>query len=196
MNKIVLTLMAVVACIAMSVGGCGETPTLLTNGGFEPQSELQKSPADWYATEVPRTKEYVTFEWDDQVVHSGKRSVSIAIDESHPDGQVIAYNWTKTVPGCQEGKSYELSGWVRTENMTGPAWIVAQCWNEAKNEMLGFATTQKDYPITGTSDWTQVGTVFTVPAGTAEVRIRAGVAAPENNGGRAWFDDLSVREVR
>lgn len=62
--------------------------------------------------------------------------------------------------------------------------------------MLGFATTQKDHPITGTSDWTQVGTVFTVPAGTGEVRIRAGIATPENNGGQAWFDDLRVHELR
>jgi hypothetical protein len=48
----------------------------------------------------------------------------------------------------------------------------------------------------GTSDWRQVGTVFTVPPGTAEVTIRAGICTPENRGGRVWFDDLAVREVR
>jgi hypothetical protein len=48
----------------------------------------------------------------------------------------------------------------------------------------------------GTSDWRQVGTVFTLPPGTAEVTIRAGICTPENRGGRVWFDDLAVREVR
>jgi hypothetical protein len=195
MNKGMLILVAMVACILMSVGGCSTKPDLLVNGGFEPQSALQKSIGDWYATELPRTKEFVSFEWDDQVVHTGKRSVSIAIAISHPD-EVIAYNWTKAVPACQIGKSYELSGWIRTENLSDPAWIIVQFWNDAKNEMLGFATTKKDYPIMGTSDWTQVGTVFPVPAGTAEVRIRAGIAAPENRGGRVWFDDLRVHELR
>jgi hypothetical protein len=94
------------------------------------------------------------------------------------------------------GKSYELSGWVRAESLSGPAWIVVQCWNDAKDEMLAFATTQKDYPIMGTSDWAQVKTVFNVAAGTAEVRIRAGIATPENRGGRVWFDDLRIRELR
>jgi hypothetical protein len=143
---------------------------------------------------LPHTKEFVTFKWDDDVVHSGKCSVSIAIAASHPD-EAIHYNWTKVVPACQVGKSYELSGWVRAENLTSPAFIVAQCWDGAKSKMLGFATTQRDYPVTGTSDWTQVATVFTVPDGTGEVRIRAGMSAPENRGGRVWFDDIRVREL-
>lgn len=192
MNKATLIL---VACILMSTVGCSTKPHLLANGGFEPQSALEKRPGDWYATELPHTKEFVSFEWDERVVHTGKRSVSIAIASSHPD-EVIAYNWTKAVPACQVGKSYELSGWVRAENLSGPAWIVVQCWNDAKDEMLGFATTQKDHPIMGTSDWTQVKTVFTVPAGTEEVIIRAGIATPENRGGRVWFDDLRVGELR
>ena len=60
--------------------------------------------------------------------------------------------------------------------------------------MLGFATTQRDYPVSGTSDWTKVRTAFTVPEGTAEVRIRAGIAVPENIGGKVWFDDIDIRE--
>jgi hypothetical protein len=183
-----------VVCVLMSVGGCATTSNFLANGDFELQMEQQKSPTDWYATVVPDTKDFVSFKWDDQVAHAGKRSVSIAIAPSHPDKR-IAYNWTRTVPGCNAGGSYELSGWVKTENLHGPAWICIQLWNNAKSKMLGFATTQQDYPITGTSDWTKVRTVFTVPAGTAEVRIRAGIASPENNGGQAWFDDLRVREL-
>jgi len=176
-------------------GGCGSKPSeLLVGGSFESQSTFQKTPSDWFPTIVPRTKEFVDFEWDDQVAYDGNRSVSIAIDLAHPEDQ-IAYNWTKTITGYEEGKTYELSGWVKAEKLNGPVWICIQCWDEAKTKMLGFNTTQGDYPITGTTDWTQVGTVFTVPAGTAEVRIRAGIATPDNRGGRAWFDGLSVRPL-
>ena len=194
MNKAMLSTVVMMACILVSVGGCSEKPPILADGGFEPQTELQRSPTDWYATELPHTKEFVSFEWDAQVVHAGNRSVSIAIAPSHPD-EKIAYNWTKVVGGCREGKTYELSGWIRAKSLSESAWICVQCWNDSKKKMLGFTTTQKDYPVTGTSDWTRVGTRFTVPEGTAEVRIRAGISTPDNRGGQVWFDDLQVREL-
>jgi hypothetical protein len=52
-----------------------------------------------------------------------------------------------------------------------------------------------DYPITGTFDWQKAGTVFTVPENTHEIIVRAGIAAPGNNGAQAWFDELHVKEV-
>ncbi|HPF71255.1 MAG TPA: carbohydrate binding domain-containing protein [Candidatus Krumholzibacteria bacterium] len=167
---------------------------LLPGGDFEKHSPLERSPGDWYPTVVPRTEAYVDFSWDDKVAHGGKRSVSIAVDKDHPE-DVIAYNWTSTVAGCEAGRRYELSGWVRAENLASPAWIVVQCWNDKRDTMLGFATTQKDYPVAGTTDWTEVGTTFVVPEGTAEVRVRAGAMAPANRGGRAWFDDLAIRAL-
>ena len=195
MKRADLSLVIVWIVVMMLLGGCSKCENLLLGGGFEQQSELQKSPAGWFATEVSHTKEFVTFEWDDEKAHGGERSVSIAIDADHPEER-ICYNWTKPVQGFRVGASYELSGWIRSENLPDAAWIVAQCWDESRSEMVGFATTQKDYPVTGTSDWVQVGTVFTVPEGTAEVIIRAGICTPENRGGRAWFDDLAVREVQ
>ncbi|RLE31342.1 MAG: hypothetical protein DRJ61_11490 [Acidobacteria bacterium] len=186
--------LVVMSVFVVALGGCSKQPELLVGGGFESQSEFQKTPGDWYPTVLPRTKEFVDFAWDDQVAYTGKRSVSIAIDPSHPD-EKIAYNWTNAVPGCEEGKTYELSGWIKAEDLNGPAWICIQSWDDTKSKMLGFETTQMDYPVTGTTDWTRVGTVFKVPVGTAEVRIRAGIATPENRGGRVWFDDLSVRSL-
>jgi len=194
MNKNILIIGAMICLLTMTAGCCRKSNDLLANGGFEPQSDLQKSPVDWYATVLPDTKEFVDFEWDDQVVHTGKRSVSIAIDPAHP-AERIDYNWTAVVPGYQVGATYEVSGWVKGENLNGATWIVAQCWDERMSEMLEFATTQKDYPLTGTFDWTQVGTVFTVPEGTEEVRIRAGLSSPDCRGGRIWYDDIGVREI-
>ena len=194
MSKGLSITLAIMSAVVVALGGCSEQSELLVGGGFESRSEFEKTPGDWFPTQLPHTKEFVDFVWDDQVAYEGSRSVSIAIDLSHPD-EKIAYNWTKAIPGCEEGNTYELSGWIRAEDLNGPAWICIQSWDEAKSKMLGFETTQIDHPVTGTMDWTQVGTVFTVPAGTAEVRIRAGIAAPDNSGGRAWFDGLRIRPL-
>ena len=194
MSRRSLIVIAIVGATVVATGGCSKPPELLFSDGYEMQSEFQRTPGDWFPTVVPRNKEFVDFEWDDQVAYAGNRSVSIAIDPSHPD-EKIAYNWTKAIDGCEESKSYELSCWIKTENLNGPAWVCIQCWDKTKSEMLGFATTQRDHPITGTKDWTQVGTVFTVPVGTAEVRIRAGIATPDNRGGHVWFDGLQIRQL-
>ena len=61
--------------------------------------------------------------------------------------------------------------------------------------MLKFSTTQADYPFTGTFEWQEIGTVFTIPKDTYKVVLRAGIAAPGNNGGQAWFDELRIRDV-
>jgi hypothetical protein len=185
---------AAVVCSLLVTAGCGAKRSLLANGGFERQGSQTMTPADWTPTVVPKTKEFVRFEWDDAVAHSGDRSVSIAISPDHPD-DVIHYNWVRSIPGCEAGMSYELTGWIKTENMTGSAWIVVQCWNDARDKMLVISNTAKDHPVKGTSDWTRVKLAFTVPEGTGEVLVRAGVAAPENRSGRAWFDDLRVREI-
>ena len=189
MKQIFLILVSSTAFIAGSMIGSSQTQSLPIGGDFEQQQ-------DWYPTILPETRQYTAFDWDSHIFHSGSHSLSIAIALSHPANQEIAYNWTRAVPGFQEGKSYELSGWVRTEKVKGTAWIVVQCWNDARNEMLGFATTQRDYPVSGTSDWTKVRTAFTVPEGTAAVRICAGIAVPENIGGKVWFDDIDIRESR
>jgi hypothetical protein len=187
----------IIALGLLVAGGCRSDATreiVLQNGGFEPLSDVEKSPSGWYATELPQTKDYVAFTWDDSVKHSGRRSVSIAIDADHPD-EPIAYNWTRTLHGWQVGGAYELTGWIKTRDLAEPAWICVQCWNSDRSEMLGFTTTQHDYPIAGTTDWTRAGLAFEVPPGTAEVRVRAGIATPADRGGQAWFDDLEVREV-
>lgn len=191
MNKTRFTTAALFVCVVAFVVGCSTMPNLLENGNVEPQSPDETSPADWYATQLDQTKDFVHFTWDDQVVHRGSRSISIAIDASHPDEQVH-YNWTKVVPDCQPGHSYKLTGWVKTEDLQTSAWIVVQFWNKANDKMLGIASTEKDCPVTGTSDWTRVTLEFTVPEGTAEVRVRAGMSTPENRGGRVWFDDIRV----
>lgn len=171
--------------------GCQGTGTANDfNGGFEVKSPLRNEPAGWFATRVPQTKDFVTFVCDSREYHSGSHSVSIAIDSSHPQ-DVIAYNWTRTFADFTIGKKYSLSGWIKTKNLKRTAWIVVQCW-DADRKIIGFATNQRSHPVLGTTGWTQVKYEFTVPDGTIEVRIRAGIASPQNNDGKVWFDDIKI----
>ena len=161
------------------------------NGGFEIKSLLQDEPVGWFATRVPQTKDFVVFGWDSTEHHSGSYSVSIAIDSTHSQ-DIIAYNWTRTYADFTVGKKYTLSGWIKTLNLKKPAWIVVQCWDDNYKKIISFSTTQREYQIQGTTNWTLVKTNFTVPEGTKEVRVRAGIASPENNGGKVWFDDIKI----
>jgi hypothetical protein len=165
--------------------------SLIANGSFEQPKQKSDDPETWYATRLPWTREHVVLAASPTVAHSGSRSVVVEIGHSHPEMQVH-YNWTTVAQGWQEGETYELSGWIRVENAQRPAFIMAQCWNEDKTQIIGGATTQRAFPITGTTDWIRVRTQLTVPEGTSVVRIRAGLSSQGNPNAKAWFDDLSL----
>lgn len=160
------------------------------NGGFELKSAMFFEPDGWYATRLPNTKDMVEFVWDSTEKHSGSYSVSIAIDSTHIEDR-IAYNWTRTIPGFEVGDTYTLTGWVKAQDLNGSAFIVVQCWGD-NNNFIKLFTTEIECPVLGTKDWTMVKTVITVPEGTAELRIRAGISTPQNIGGKAWFDDITI----
>jgi len=182
-------------CVVLLAGCASRTRNLVPGGDFEPTSEFEGVPAGWSATSVPRTADYVEFSWDREVSRDGDRSISISISEDHPDDP-IAYNWTRTIRGWKVGETYELKGFVRARNLKEAAWIVVQCWNLEYEELVGFASTQSDHPVRGTTDWVRVGQVFEIPVGTEEIRIRAGIAAPDNRGGQVWFDGIEIRRSR
>jgi hypothetical protein len=164
------------------------------NGGFEVKSPESGDPQGWYATRLPETMEHVEFGSDAEQAHEGDNSVFISIKKTHPEkhsGGPIAYNWTQVIP-FEIGKTYELTGWVKTQDLKTPAFIVVQCWATSFENMALF-TTQREYKIIGSNDWTPVKVAYTVPSGTGEVRIRAGIRAPDNIGGKVWFDDIQVK---
>jgi hypothetical protein len=195
-------LVAIGALLATLVGCRAPLPgsilptghNLVENGGFEEASWEVTTPKGWYATVLRETEQHVVFEWDDVVAHSGEKSVSVAIGDSHPDRRVD-YNWTRPVDGCRRGELYELRGWVKTENLQSSAFIVVQCLDETRTQMLGYASTHVVTPVLGNTDWTPVRAGFQVPPNAHEVRIRAGIGSPMHRGGKAWFDDIEVVAV-
>lgn len=169
--------------------------SLLANGGFEKSQEASNDPEAWFGTRIPMTAGHYLLA-SSSVAHSGKRSVAVEVGACHPNRKV-AYNWTAVAKGWKAGETYELSGWVKTEDAKRTAFLMAQFWDEEGKDgkMLGGATTQFSDPVTGTTDWTRVSTRLKVTEGTAVVRIRAGLASEENLGAKAWFDDISLVKV-
>lgn len=187
-----LSILFVSCIISIFLWGCqGTKASHEFNGGFEIKSPSNNEPAGWFARPDPHTKEFVAFMWDSTEHHSGSHSVSIAIDSSHPKN-LIAYNWTRTFDDFTIGKKYSVSGWIKTENLKKSAWIVVQC-RDADHKVIGFASNQKTHPVQGTNGWTQIKYDFTVPDCTVEVRLRAGIASPQDNGGKVWFDDIRIK---
>jgi hypothetical protein len=153
-------------------------------------------PEEWFGTRLPKTAGHFLMGASKTVAHGGQRSVMVAIGDSHPELRV-AYNWTAVAKGWKAGESYELSGWVKTEDVKQPAFIMVQFWSEdgMHGKMLGGATTQIAHPVKGTTDWTRVSTRLKVPEGTAVVRVRAGLSSQDNGGAKAWFDDVALVKI-
>jgi hypothetical protein len=168
-----------------------DSSDIVENGGFEIQAAAQGGPYAWSTTQVQKTRDFVSFAWDDQIFHTGTRSVSISIQESHP-GLLVDYNWNQAVDQFEKGETYELTGWIKARDLKSTAFIVVQCWDNAFEKMLGFATTQREYEVTGTTDWVQVKTTVSIPVETGRVMILAGIRGPDNRGGKVWFDDIRI----
>jgi beta-lactamase regulating signal transducer with metallopeptidase domain len=164
---------------------------LLANGSFEEIQESSNDPQAWFATRIPQAAGHFVLA-SSSVAHSGKRSVVVEIGDSHPDTRVD-YNWTAEAKGWKVGETYELSGWIKTENAKGPGFLMAQCWSEDGKRPVGYS--QSPCEVRGTADWTRVSTLLRVPEGTASVRIRAGLTSQGNKGAKAWIDDLSLVKV-
>lgn len=187
-NVTILAGIGLTLSVLVVIAGTGSSH-VIRNGGFETKATDHAGPYAWSTTKVPQTKDFVAFAWDDQVSHAGTRSASISIDESHPDVQ-IDYNWNQAVREYDPGETYKVTGWIRAHNLESTAFIVVQCWDSTFAEMLDLATTQRDYQVTGTTEWIQIEITISIPVKTGNVMILAGIRAPDNRGGKVWFDDI------
>jgi len=176
-----------------------ENPTTsfagVENGGFEILSPESGDPRGWHATRFPETANDVEFAIDNQEKHSGEQSISIYIKDSHPKEHPKgghSYSWYREVE-YEIGKTYELTAWVKTENLNECAFIFSQCYDTSKKSKTYIRTSPFEPALVGSNDWTQVKSIYTVPEKTSKVRILVGLGIPSNIGGKVWFDDIQVK---
>ncbi|MGN0852811.1 MAG: hypothetical protein ACI4Q3_05495 [Kiritimatiellia bacterium] len=117
---------------------------------------------------------------------SGTRALCYANDDP------AFYSFPGQVVDLKPGRVYAFEVWVKTENLTGDESGASICieWSDAKGKWLGGAYAEG---VKGTKDWTRVeGLTEAIPAAARRCRVHPYVR--KGMTGRAWFDDVSVRE--
>lgn len=193
----------VAVLVAVVAGGCAdptepiENPprqtqySLVENGGFESTTELHTS--SWTVYNVPvLLQDHVSFARDTEMKHSGFASISISLVSPHPV-DTVRYEWYQTpLRYAAPGKTYEYSGWVKTANLSGNAWLEVQAFMQTTPSTVVTFTSADNFILTGTTDWTRLHGTFTVPIETATIRMHLGISGPADGDGTVWFDDVAV----
>ncbi len=168
--------------LAAALASAGEAPNLAANPGFEEVEAGSSLPAQWRGSDQVYMR-------DITVARSGNASLKF---QNADAGRYVLC--TQPIE-LEAGARYELSAWVKTENIVGNESGATLCieYKDAEGKYLGGA-----YPsgVTGTRDWTLVqGLTPRIPedkAGSCSLAcyVRKGMT------GTAWWDDISVRRFR
>jgi C-terminal processing protease CtpA/Prc len=123
-----------------------------------------------------------TFAVDGQVVHGGKWSVRIDRKDDSPETFTSV---TKMIPIDFAGERLELSGYLRTENVSDFAGL----WMREDDDSgsVEFDNMQRRQ-LKGTNDWAQYSIVL--PMNKNAKRVAFGILA--SGSGKVWADDLRL----
>lgn len=149
---------------------------LLKNAGFEAVAGTGL-PEDWSGTAKIYSR-------DAAVTHSGEGALKYVNDDSA--AYVLC---TQPVP-LKPGKMYEISAWVKTQDLTGEESGATLCveYSGADGKWIGGC-----YPrgIKGTTDWTLVkGITERIPDEATRCTLSCYVR--QDMTGTAWWDDVSI----
>ncbi len=185
-----LTGLAFLLCLLATPAVCRVTasgPELLTNGGFEAVAADERLPAGWEG--------FHTTDWGDcageatsstTTPHAGERCLEVSGVRT-----LFAAVHSERVP-VEPGRSYVLSGWVRTELTRGQSAFLALSWfGESK-----WLSLSESSPLRGRSPWTYLELAVTPrdrPSDALGVQVSLRIRG-DGPRGRAWADELSFRE--
>ena len=176
MKKIKLSILVL---FFTSLIGCSQTSKVRT--------EVQDLNFDFEQIENGFPIKWVTFGSQDLKIYvdsihtkSGKFSVIIENTESDPDFKAIAFK----LPNNYNGKSIRLSGFIKTENVTGG---YAGLWMRMEPEVA--SDDMHNRGITGTTDWKEYE--ITLPL-SPQKTDRIVVGGYLRGKGKIWLDNLRV----
>jgi C-terminal processing protease CtpA/Prc len=119
---------------------------------------------------------------DGKVLHNGRWSARI----ERPAGSAGSFSGiTKSIPMDFEGKSLEMRGFLRTEDVTGFVGIWMR--EDSDSQALEFDNMQRRN-LSGTNDWKEYS--ITLPVNQEARQLVFGVLVTGT--GRAWADDLQL----
>ncbi len=164
------------------------------NGSFEELLD-EKTPDGWYANNLSGTRKFADLSIDHLVSHSGKQSIEIAFNKKLPH-ESFMYNWVRRVDGLKSLNVYELQGWIKTTGIKNSPSLEVQFWGQQENKLIGTISTKDRFPIVGTNNWKRVNVIFKIPPKVNKILLFAGVDGLDNDGGKVWFDDISLTQIR
>ena len=168
-----------------------QLPLFSTNNTFE----TQFGGTDWQYAWWKTSK---NCSMDAAVGHDGAGSVKIQKSTSGEDSWYTEGVWGFPYSFDEvEGKTYRLSGYIKTENVVGEAYIAnIQYQHATPNDN----TVTKSQSVSGSSDWTYVSITFVgkqrTTASGATQRCVDHFFLTLDGTGTVWFDDVKIEEVK
>jgi len=161
-----------------------ETPAgeHVSNGGFEADSDHDGVPDGWTIRRIgkPRTV------WDDQVAHSGRRSVRMECDDVGVETHILQLH-RPVLPD----REYVFSCWVKTENV-----VIQKRHNKTGPYAIVYPKPQENYRCTGlsapagTDDWKRFDARLKTLSTDRTIDIYCKF---RYSSGTVWFDDVSLK---
>src|SRR5580698_7756798 len=128
---------------------------------------------------------------DSSVRHDGKKSLRIepsAINSEVPNAAVHSAPIYLTI-----GKTYELTGWVRTENLTVRDLDRSPIASGATLSMASMPYDVHSASLGGTREWTRLSLRFVATRAQDQILLTAGSGGALK--GKAWFEGVSLDET-
>ncbi len=160
----------------------------ITNGDFEtPIKETQTPMFDWV---IYRTDGKIEITRDTGTKRSGSHALRLTF---RGYAKPPLNNLQQTI-AVRPGSRHRLSFWIRTENLKSGSMPLFEIRNSFDNTVNVFSP---PFP-SGTSDWRQISTEFTVPENSEGVYIRTTrepcpVECPLT--GIVWLDDFELARI-
>jgi len=145
------------------------------------QSSFEKPNSDWTVVRGAATP-------DAAVTHANNKSLRLEADRNSPDAAVRSAPVSLSI-----GKRYELSGWVRTENLTVRDLDRSPIATGAALTMASMPFDVHSASVGGTQGWTRLTLHFVASRAHDAILLTAGSGGAL--GGKAWFEGVSLDEV-
>lgn len=152
-----------------------DQPTLTKILGFENERSGDK-PAGWFGNPPG------TVFTDDKIVHGGQWSIRIERD-AQSNGQFSVIS--RSIPWEFSGKTIEMRGFVRTEDVTGYAGLWMR--QDSGSEMLALENMERQQ-LKRTHDWAEYKITLPIHAETRSLIFGFLMSGT----GKAWADDLQI----
>jgi len=160
--------------------------SVLWDGGFE--ASFPYGGLGWHYDALVRGVQVAT---DPSEKHSGTQSLRLLFT-----GRTnVSFADICHTAIVDSGKSYQLSGWIRTKGLTTDQGVRLVLYSNSNGKMASVATSE----VHGDAAWTPVSLLWTAPSGTQSASVCVARYPTESPDGEivgfAWIDDVALVPV-